>query len=280
MLSTWEGFQRQINFRKFIKACFCIFFLSLINLALAQTSESTMSEAAKAGQKMQNPLYPQIQLPLTYNFNQKLGVNSNAQQTEIGFNPIIPIDIGNDMQLILNPMLTYNHNIGGQQVTNQSQPIQLATFFAPSLVGQWYFGLGPYVQTPASNANNGTLQTGLGFSAGAFYAPDNWVMGVAFFNSWGIGNNLAGGTANIFNAQPTISYITDHAWTYNMTSQIIYNYDAKTATNQLTLSGGKTFSFLGYHVQWQIGPTYMVTSNPLSPKGVGAYAGLTALLPK
>jgi hypothetical protein len=209
-----------------------------------------------------------------------LGLNNGSQQTEIGFNPIIPVDISSDLQLIVNPMLTYNHNANNQQVTNQYQPIQLATFFAPRYAKQWYYGIGPYIQTPASNTNNGPKQTGLGVSAGAFFTPDNWVIGAAMFNSWGVGSNISGGTANILNVQPTISFTTDHAWTYNLSSQIIYNYDSKAATNQLTFSGGKTFKVMGNHIQWQVGPTYMVTSNPYSSKGVGAYAGLTVLLPK
>ncbi|MBU3626973.1 hypothetical protein ICN48_12110 [Polynucleobacter sp. JS-Safj-400b-B2] len=269
------------NFRQL--CCGYIGFLMLIQVSSvvnAQTSSSTMSEEAKAGQNIQNPLYPQIQLPLTYNFNQKLGTNSGGQQSQIGFNPIIPVDISDDLQLIVNPMLTYNHNANSQQATNQSQPLQVATFFAPTYVKTWYFGAGPFVQVPATNANNGSKQTGVGVSAGAFYTPENWVIGMAMFNSWGIGNNLSGGTANVLNAQPTISYTTDKAWTYNLQSQIIYNYDAKSATNQLTLSGGKTYKWFDYHVQWQVGPTYMVTSTPSSPKGVGAFVGLTVLMPK
>jgi hypothetical protein len=247
---------------------------------IAQSSDSAMSEAAKAGQKMQNPLYPQLQLPLTYNYNQKLGSNNGVQQTEIGFGPIIPVGINSDVQVILNPFLTYNHNANDQQVTNQNQPIQLATFIAPAYFDKWYYGVGPYIQAPATNTNNGSKQTGLGVSAGAYYAPPNWVMGLSAYNSWGIGNNITGGTANAIYAQPTITYITDNAWAYNFSSQIAYNYDAKAATNQLTLSGGKTIKMWNYHMQWQVGPTYMITTTPTSAKGVGAFVGLTFLLPK
>ena len=258
-------------------------FLLLISapwIAFAQTSSSTMSEEAKAGQKMQNPLYPQVQLPLTYNYNQKLGSNNGTQQSEIGFGPIIPIGINSDVQIILNPFLTYNHNTNSQQVTNQNQPIQLATFIAPAYFDEWYYGIGPYVQAPATNANNGSLQTGAGISAGAYYAPPNWVVGITAYNSWGIGNNLSGGTANVIYAQPAITYITDNAWAYSLSSQVTYNYDARAATNQLTLSGGNTIKMWGYHMQWQVGPTYMVTTAPTSAKGIGAFAGLTLLLPK
>jgi len=239
-----------------------------------------MSDEAKAAQSMQNMLYPQIQLPITYNYNQKLGSNSQSQQNQYGFNPIIPIVLGEDLQLILNPMLTLNHNTNDQQVTNQAQPIQFATYFGPVFAKDFYAGIGPYLQLPASNTNNGSKQTGLGVSAGAFYAPDHWVVGGVMYNSWGIGTNMLGGSANVFDIQPSISYTTDKAWTYSLGSQVVYNYDSKRATNQLTLSGGKTVKMFGFHTQVQVGPTYMVTSTPTSAKGFGGFLGLTVLVPK
>ncbi|MBU3624367.1 hypothetical protein [Polynucleobacter sp. AP-Latsch-80-C2] len=248
--------------------------------AIAQTSQSTMSDEAKSAQKMQNVLYPQIQLPVTYNYNQKLGANNLSQQNQYGFNPIIPVALGSDLQLIVNPMLTLNHNTNDQQVTNQAQPLQLATYFGPAYAKYFYAGIGPYFQLPANNTNNGSKQTGLGISAGAYFTPDHWVIGAVAYNSWGVGSNMAGGSANVFNIQPSISYTTDAAWTYNLGSQITYNYDAKAATNQLTLSGGKTVNLFGYHTQVQAGPTYMITTTPTSAKGFGGYLGLTVLLPK
>jgi hypothetical protein len=247
---------------------------------MAQSSESTMSEQAKSAQKMQNVLYPQIQLPITYNFNQKLGVNSQSQQNQYAFNPIIPVALGGDLRLIVNPMLTVNRNVTDQQVTNQSQPLQLATYLGPAYAKSFYAGLGPYIQLPANNANNGSKQTGLGISAAAYFAPEHWVMGVVIYNSWGVGSNMSGGSANVFNVQPSISYITDAAWTYSLGSQVVYNYDSRAATNQLTLSGGKTINLFGYHTQIQAGPTYMATTTPTSAKGIGGFLGLTVLLPK
>jgi hypothetical protein len=262
------------------KCCFVFALLNFGGTVSAQPSGGTMSETAKAAQKMQNRLYPQVQLPLSYNYNQNMGANNAIQQAEFSLSPIIPVNITSQVQLILNPMLTYNRNLNDQQVTNQNQPLQLATFLAPTYAKEWYFGIGPYFQAPATNANNGSRQTGVGVSAGAFYTPSNWVIGGAMFNSWGIGSDLSGGTANILNAQPSISYTTDNAWTYNLSSQLTYSYTARNATNQLTLSGGKTIQFSGYHLQLQVGPTYMVTTTPTSAKGIGAFVGLTALLPR
>jgi hypothetical protein len=259
-----------------------IFFLLLMSVPgalFAQDKNSRMSDAAREGQKMQNKLYPQIQLPFSYNYNQKIGSNNGSQQNEFAFQPIVPIKLGTDFQLLLNPMLTFNRNNNFPQAINQLQPLQLATFFAPRVAGDWYFGIGPYYQAPASSALNGSRQTGLGVSAGAFYTPENWVMGVAMYNSWGIGGDLSGGSANILNAQPTISYTTNDGWTYSFSSQINFDYVARNTTNQLTFSGGKTVKVMGRHWQFQIGPTYMISEIPSSAKGWGVFFGLTTSIP-
>lgn len=192
---------------------FLLLLLCMHGAVFAQVKGSMMSEEAQAGQRMQNKLYPQVQLPFSYNYNQKIGSGGTSQQSEFQLQPIIPIALGANLQLLLNPMLTFNRNINYPQAINQFQPLQLATFFAPRFSGDWYAGIGPYYQAPASNAMNGSRQTGVGFSAGAFYTPDNWVIGLAMYNSWGIGRDLSGGSASIFNAKPIVSYTTNDGLT-------------------------------------------------------------------
>lgn len=263
------------------QACIALGLVLACGFTLAQSSDTTtMSSAAVAGQNMQNQLFPQITVPMSYNFNNKLGANNSTKQAEFGVGFIFPFNVGDDVQFLLNPFFTYNSNLTDSQVTNQTQPIQVASFFMKSFSKEWYFGLGPYVQGPANNANNGSLQTGVGVSGGGFYTPEHWSIGVIAYNSWGIGNNMTGGSANVLSAGPKISYTTDTAWTYSVSSSIQYNYDSKAATNQITLSGGQTVKFFDNHMQWQIGPTYMATATPTSAKGWGGYLGLTLLLSK
>jgi hypothetical protein len=246
---------------------------------IAQTSTSQMSEAAKAGKNMQNKLYPQTQLSFSYNYNQKIGANNASQQNEFAFQPIVPIPLGNDLQLLLNPNLTFNQNLNYPIASKQWEPVQLATFFAPKYSGDFYAGIGPFFQLPAANAVDGSKQTGVGVSAGAFYTPGNWVTGVTMYNSCGVGGDLSGGSANILNVQPQVSYTTNKGWTYNLSGQYQYGYTAGSASNQLTLSAGKTIKIGGLHWQFQVGPTYMVTKNASSAKGWGAYFNLTTSLP-
>ncbi|WP_448364234.1 hypothetical protein [Fluviibacter sp.] len=240
----------------------------------ALASDGDMTHEAKIGQSVQNALYRQIQLPISYNYNQNLGAANNTTQGQFQFNPVIPLAIDGETTFIIRPMLTGNFNNQDKRITNQTSPLQLEAFMAWDNT-LWAYGVGPYFQAPAANANNGSMQTGMGVSAAGYFKPDHWNIGGILYKSWGVGNDMSGGSANVFSVSPGIAYTTNHAWTYSLSSQIVYNVNTSTATNQLTLSCGKTIRIFDEPVQVQVGPTYMVTHTAASAKGFGGYLALT-----
>lgn len=249
------------------------------SVAGASAEDDGMTDIAKIAQVIPNKLNKNYQLPLLYYHSQKLGAANNMTQGQFQFNPIIPFAINSQTSIIFRPMLTANFNTQDASVSNQPLPIQLETFFAWD-PGLWVYGIGPYFQAPAGNLiTTGTKQTGLGVSAAAYFKPTHWVIGFIGYNSWGVGGDTSSGTANIFQVTPSIAYTTDNAWTYSFQSKVNYHYDAG-ATNQLTLSGGKTIKLFGEPVQFQIGPTYMATHTPTSAKSWGGYFALTWVIPK
>lgn len=235
-----------------------------------------MTPSAQVAQKIQSKLHPMVQLPLSYNYNQNRQPNQNYTQAQFQFDPIIPIMLGARSGFILNPLFTDNINAQNQQTSNQATPLQLATYFATESTN-FLYGIGPFIQMPTANPSAGSQQTGLGVSYGWFYQPKHWVIGGTAYNAWGVGNNRSSGTANVYYYNPAISYTTDNAWTYNLESWINGNPTNGTSnnTNQLILSFGKTIKMPRSNLQWQIGPTYMVTPTPSSPQGWGGYFSLT-----
>jgi hypothetical protein len=98
-------------------------------------------------------------------------------------------------------MFTGNLNTQNERTNNQAQPFQLATYL--TFNGEKvHYGIGPYYQSPALNAQGTPKQSGAGVSYGAYYRPAHWVIGGTGYNAWGIGNNTSSGTANIFSATP------------------------------------------------------------------------------
>lgn len=245
-------------------------------LAHAQEGD-TMTDVAKVAHKIQARMIPMIQLPVSYNYNQNHTPNQSYTQSQFQVSPTIPIMTGAQTGIILNPIFTNNINVQNQQTTNQATPLQLVTYLATQ-TGDFVYGAGPFIQMPTANPNSGSQQTGLGVSYGLLYQPKHWVIGATAFNAWGVGKNLSAGTANVYYVNPTISYTTNNAWTVNLQSWINGNPTSGQSnnTNQLILSGGNTFKIARTHVQWQIGPTYMVTNTPTSPQGWGGYFSLSA----
>lgn len=243
----------------------------------AAGEESTMTPTAKVAQKIQAKIHPMVQLPVSYNYNQNRQANQNYTQAQFQFDPVLPIMTGARSGIILNPMFTDNLITQNQQTANQATPLQLATYFATETT-DFLYGIGPFIQMPTANPSVGSQQTGLGVSYGLFYQPEHWVIGATAYNAWGVGKNVSAGTANVYYYTPTISYTTDNAWSYSLQSWINGNptNGAMNNTNQLILSFGKTHSLRRSSIQWQIGPTYMVTQTPTSPQGWGGYFSLTA----
>ena len=242
---------------------------------------STMTNTAHIAHKIMAKIHPMVQLPLSYNYNQNRQPNQNYTQAQFQFDPVIPIVTSERTGLILNPLFLDNINAQNQQTHNQATPLQLATYFARTETDLLY-GLGPFIQMPTANSYGGSQQTGLGASYGLMYQPNHWVIGVTAYNAWGIGNNRTSGTANVYYANPTISYTTDNAWSYNLQAWLNGNptNGKSNNTNQLMLSGGNTIKLGKTNVQWQLGPSYMVTKNPTSPQGWGGYFSLTVAFPE
>lgn len=253
--------------------------LSLSHLSLAD--DSNMTDTAKTARDMQSRLYQKIQVPFTLNYNRNLGQNNNITQGSYEIEPTIPLLIYDDYHIIIEPMLTLNSNTQNSKVTNQEVPIQLASYIGKKN-NQFSYGFGPYIQLPATNSNNGSLQTGLGGSYGLYWKNGHYNIGGTGYFSFGVGSNLNGGTANVFYANPTITYTSDNAYTYSFQSAINSNFINGTtiSTNQLTLTAAKTYKILNHPLQFSIGPTYMITTTPTSPKGWGGVLGVSFAIPE
>ena len=271
MLASGRSRYRMIG----VYLCTCA---TLIHGSDTHAHESdSMTDVAKVAHKIQARMIPMVQVPLSYNYNQNREPNQSYTQQQFQLSPTIPIMTGAQTGIILNPVFTNNIDVQNQQTTNQATPLQLITYLATQ-TEDFVYGAGPFVQMPTANQSSGSQQTGLGISYGLLYQPQHWVIGATAYNAWGVGKNLSAGTANLYYVNPTISYTTNNAWTLNLQSWINGNPTAGQSnnTNQLILSGGNTFKIAKTHVQWQIGPTYMVTNTPTSPQGWGGYFSLTA----
>lgn len=261
---------------KSVRQCWLPFLLIWNHSATAQDILDVYdNDDARMAKKLANKIEPMLNLPIQYDFYQKSGINHNQYQDRIVLQPVLPVPVTQDWNFLIRPMLTANLQYQAGNVTNQTSPYQFETFLSPSKQGDFSWGIGPYFQIPCSGACNGSNQYGAGVSAAAFYKPGHWVIGGIAYNSWNVGGPSNSGTANVFYAVPSISYITNSAWTWTATMQPSFNYNARNSSNPFLLLGAKTTTLFGVPVQIQAGPSYMVSTTPTSGQGLGFRVQLT-----
>jgi hypothetical protein len=243
-------------------------------------AEELVNDDARMAKKLANKIEPIVNVPVQFNFYQKAGPQHQQYQEKIILEPVIPVPMTQDWNLLLRPLVTANLQYQAGTANNQTSPIQLEAFLSPSAKSDLSWGIGPYFQSPGTGLSNGSDQYGAGVSAAAFYKPGHWVLGVISYNSWAVGGPTSSGTANVFYAAPQISYITENAWTWTAMMQPTFNYNSRNASNPLLLLGAKTTKIFGVPVQVQAGPSYMVSTTSTSGQGLGFRVQLTAAMPE
>jgi len=257
------------------QAVYCLALLSQSSVA-----EELESDNAKMAKQLANKIEPIANLPVQFNFYQKAGIQHQQHQEKIILQPVIPAPITADWNLLFRPLVTTNLQYQAGTVTNETSPIQLEAFLSPSKKSDFSWAGGPYFQTPGTGLSNGSNQYGAGVSAAAFYKPGHWVMGIIGYNSWAIGGPTNNGSANVLYAVPQISYITESAWTWTMSMQPTFNYNARNTSNPFLLLAAKTTTVFGVPLQVQAGPSYMMSTTSTSGQGLGFRVQLTTALPK
>jgi hypothetical protein len=128
-------------------------------------------QAAELAKKLANPIASLISVPLQYNYDEYGGVNEDAAVSRLNIQPVIPISINDDWNVITRtivPLVDQNDfpvramNESGLGDTTASQ------FFSPKAptAGGWIWGAGPVELLPtASDEALGGEKWGLGPTA-------------------------------------------------------------------------------------------------------------------
>ncbi len=185
------------------------------------TEESDTDEEALAKQA-QNPVAKLISVPFQNNFNFGIGPN-NAVQYILNFQPVIPISLNDDWNLITRTILpTINQPSPAPGIRSAFGLGDLnPTFFlSPAKSKKFVWGVGPTFTLPtATDPLLGTGKWSAGPAAVALYMDGPWVVGALANNQWsfaGWGNKNVNGML----IQPFVNYNFKHAW-YLVTSPVL-----------------------------------------------------------
>ncbi|MEK6250204.1 MAG: hypothetical protein N2C12_18615, partial [Planctomycetales bacterium] len=81
--------------------------LSLLPCGLLPTTGSAQEEKRNLAQELTNPIASLYTLPIQLGFDQNLGANEDGTQTQLNLQPLIPITLNEDWNLISRTIIPF-----------------------------------------------------------------------------------------------------------------------------------------------------------------------------
>lgn len=244
--------------RHLIVTCLCAAIILASGLLWAATPAATTPEAEGKAEESLTELNRQLTSPISSFWsiafqqnNYLLGINGEKRHwnSNLNFQPLIPVALTNDWNLITRPCVTLFNSVPHPK-SDQPQGIERTTGFgdtmlaemvspSPNLVGHWMFGLGPtFIFPTASSDYTGQGKWQAGPAAVVGYLSHKWVLG-AFVQNWtsfgGSGNRPG---TNHMNLQPIVAYFLPDGWSIGFSGNILADWKADKAGDTWTVPVG------------------------------------------
>ncbi|MCB1494436.1 MAG: transporter [Bauldia sp.] len=262
-------------------------------LGVGISGASAQDSNAELAQQLANPVAALISVPFKTDYNQGYGPKDNGYQVVTTVQPVIPISLGENWNVIsrtivpyvwdqynVNPVAPSGHQSGFADSTQSfffspKQPLSLGE------TGNLVWGVGPIFGFPTGNADPllGTGKYTAGPTAVALLINGGWTTGALVSHSWDIGGDDRRGPVNSTFIQPFLVYTTPTAWTYTLNSESTYNWETDQWSVPINFMVSKVTSIGSQKVSLQAGVRYWAESPKGGPDGWGFRGQLTFLFP-
>jgi len=245
------------------------------------------ADAGEVAKKLANPIAAMISLPLQLNYQQNYGTNDAGDKWTLNIQPVIPIEINDDWNIIsrtIAPLVSYDTGIPGIDTLNGVGDIVQSTWFSPKVPTDngWVWGAGPVFLIPSSS-DVSAKKWGMGPTAVALKQDGPWTYGGLANHIWSTGGSDA--VVKDISAtflQPFVTYITPQAVSFTLMTETTYDWKAKKDNWSIPIYGmvTKVGKIGNQIVSYGAGVNYWAASPENGPEGWGARVVFTFIFPK
>lgn len=192
------------------------------------------AEAQKAAlaKAVLNPIASLISVPLQNNFDWGAGPNDNGFQYKLTVQPVIPISLNENWNVISRTILPYVYQdnvIGNSSQSGLADTVQ-SLFFSPvkPTKSGWIWGAGPVLQLPtATDVLLGEEKWGAGPTAVVLKQQGKWTYGMLFNHVWSFaGEDTRADVSRTF-LQPFVSYTTKTFTSFGLNTESTYDWEGE-----------------------------------------------------
>ncbi len=252
--------------------------------APAATQQQAQADDSQAlAKQLANPVASLISVPFQSNFDFGMGEDEKGFRYTLNFQPVIPIKINKDWNLISRTILPI---IGQSDVVGTSSQFGLGDvvqsfFFSPNKAEPFVWGAGPVVLIPTgTNQYLGSQKFGLGFTGLILKQTGQWTVGSLMNHIWSVAGKESRADVSLTYFQPFLSYTTKTAWTVNLNTEMTYDWNAKTSNVPIHFTVSKLVRFGKQPVSIGGALRCWAHSAPGGPQWCGFRLIFTPLFPK
>ena len=285
--------KKEINLPSILKqtAVASALLISFLVPALAETASApnTSAESPSSGsdlaKKLSNPVADLISVPFQYNYNDGYGADGRGQQSYINIQPVIPISISTNWNLIsrtIVPLIDQDGLLPGGGSQSGIGNITQSFFFSPKAPtsGGLIWGAGPVLQIPTASDDVAPDQWAAGLTGVVLKQHGPWTAGALGNHVWSISDESKYGKQSVTFLQPFLSYTTPKATSFGINTESTYNWETEEWAVPINLTVGQVVKIGSQPVQFTLGARYWLDSPDNGPEGWGARFQMTLLFPK
>jgi len=260
--------------------------------------ESTLPDNQKSetevNKELSNPISSIWALQIqqnTYFIHPGIEDKSSRNSVNVQFQPVLPLALTNDWNLITRPVLQVVNSVPvptrtGRiyQATGFGDTI-LATLLSPSprLAGPWLVGAGPtFIFPTATTTNVGQKKWQLGPGGVFGYLGEHYIVGV-FPQQWfSVGGNGSKQTSQM-NVQYFASYFLPHGWSVGTSPNVLINWyasDGNKVTFPIGLFVSKVQKIGPVPVKFLVQGQYMPVNPSVFGQRWNIQVSITPVIPK
>jgi hypothetical protein len=258
--------------------------LALVALALSAGAALADDANADVAKQLQNPVADLISVPIQNNFDFGGGPVGGRFQYKLNIQPVIPVSISDDWNLITRvilPVVEQSDAIGWTSQFGLSDTT-LSLFLSPKAPTSdgWIWGAGPVLLLPtATDGLLGTEKWGAGPTAVALKQEDGWTYGALVNHIWSFAGNSGRANVNATFIEPFFNYTTQDLTTFGIETESSYDWHNARWTVPLNLLVSQLVELGGKPVSFQLGARYYA-EKPDSGPSWGLRFEVTLLFPK
>jgi len=222
-----------------------------------EQTEAGGDDAAELAKQLQNPVASLISVPFQNNFEFNLGPNGDGFKYTLNFQPVIPVSLGKDWNLIIRtilPIISQDDVIPGTSQGGLGDIVQ-SFFFSPKKpVGGLILGFGPVFLYPsATDSLLGSEKWGAGPTGLVLKQTGGWTYGLLFNQIWSYAGEESRNYVSATFLQPFISYTTKTKTTFGLNTESTYDWHNSQWTVPINLSVSQLVKVGKMPVQFALG---------------------------